>query len=184
MGKKLTFHDHKIPGLKEIIPSKTKDERGAFFRTYCEEEFTEHGIDIRRWPQVNQSENKEKGTFRGLHYQLEPFEESKLVRCVRGSIVDVVVDMRPTSETYLQHEMIHLSADQSNQLFIPAGCAHGFQTLEDHTSLLYFHSCKYDPSRDAGISVFDPKLRISLPLPITSISERDKNFSMLQNTLS
>lgn len=179
MGNMLAFESRTIVGLREIIPRKMEDDRGAFFRTYCQDEFEANGIKIKHWPQINQSFNKEKGTFRGLHFQSAPFEEYKVVRCLQGVILDIVVDLRENSDTYLQHEMIELRSDLANQLFIPAGCAHGFQTLENNTSLLYLHSSNYDPSRDAGVSVFDPKLGITLPLPIASISDRDKNFANL-----
>ena len=133
--------------------------------------------------QVNISSNTLAGTIRGLHYQEEPFLESKLISCIKGSVVDVLLDMRPTSETYGKHASYHLTPG-SGSLLVPPLVAHGFQSLEDETALLYLHSSDYSPKNSQGINPLDPGIGISWPLPISSLSESDRNlpsFSEVKN---
>jgi len=125
--------------------------------------------------QVNISTNTLAGTIRGLHYQVEPFLESKLISCIKGSVIDVLLDMRPTSKTYGKYTSYHLTPD-SGSLLVPPLVAHGFQSLEDETTLLYLHSNDYSPDNSYGVNPLDPGIGISWPLPISSISESDRNL--------
>jgi len=149
-----------------------EDERGWFTRTYCKDEFAEIGF-AKEWVQHNHTYTKQKGTIRGMHYQQLPFAETKLVRCTAGVVHDVVVDLRKTSQTYLQHISVELSSKNQRMLFIPEGLAHGFQTLTEDCELLYCHSRFYNPSSEKGLLYKDPVLNIVWPLNVTQVSERD-----------
>lgn len=151
-----------------------RDERGFFARSFCAREFAEHGLDP-AVTQCNVSFNHLKGTLRGMHYQ-EPASESKLVRVTRGSIWDVIVDLRRDSATYLQHFGVELNADTRQALFIPKGFAHGFQTLTDATEVFYQMSEFYVPGQDQGVRYNDPAFGIAWPLPVTVLSERDRHY--------
>ena len=159
--------------LVEIEPHT--DERGLFARSFCEAEFAAAGLPV-SWPQMNTSFNKIAGTVRGMHYQLEPFEEPKLVRCTQGRVHDVIVDLRPGSATYCRHVGVDLSAQNRNALYVPPGFAHGFQTLEDNSELLYLMGTSYVAEAQAGARWDDPALDIQWPLPISSIAERDAGY--------
>jgi dTDP-4-dehydrorhamnose 3,5-epimerase len=151
------------------------DERGFFARTFCAREFEEHGLS----PvvvQANMSFNRRKGTLRGMHYQLPPAAEAKLVRCTRGAIHDVIVDLRPDSPTHLQGFGVELSADNRTALYVPEVFAHGFQTLEDETEVAYQVSEFYAPGQERGIRHDDPALAIEWPLPVSVISEKDRSW--------
>jgi dTDP-4-dehydrorhamnose 3,5-epimerase len=158
-----------------------KDERGAFTRTFCKKEFSDAGITC-DFVQFNHSWNSLKGTLRGMHYQLPPFRENKLIRCIRGSVHDVIIDLREGSPTFLQHAAIELSEQNSRSLFIPEGFAHGFLTLENNSQLIYHHTEYYKPSFETGLRYDDPILEINWPGPVSVISDRDKNHSLLNNT--
>jgi dTDP-4-dehydrorhamnose 3,5-epimerase len=159
--------------LIEIAP--VKDERGAFARTFCEREFAAHGLEV-RFVQHSLSSNTRKGTLRGMHFQRAPHEEVKLVRCVRGAIWDVILDLRPASPTYLQWQGFELNAANGLQLYIPNGFAHGFQTLEDDSEVFYLISQFYTPDAASGVRHDDPRFAIDWPLPVSVISERDRNW--------
>ena len=142
-------------------------------------------LELTHFPicQVNISTNILRGTIRGLHYQVEPFLEAKLISCIKGSVMDVLLDMRPTSETYGKYASYHLTPG-SGSLLVPPLVAHGFQSLEDETTLLYLHSNDYSPDYSQGVNPLDPGIGISWPLPISSISESDRNlpsFSEVKN---
>lgn len=164
-----------IPDLYLITPRLLEDDRGGFMRVFCKNEMAQAGF-TKELVQINHSYNLRKGTFRGLHFQSKPYEEAKLVRCLKGSICDIVVDIRPESPTFLQHIQIELSAANRQMLYIPEGMAHGFITLEDDTEVLYHHTEFYQPQANTGISVFSELLNISLPVPIRVISEKDRNL--------
>jgi dTDP-4-dehydrorhamnose 3,5-epimerase len=164
-----------LPDLFLIVPRLLEDERGGFMRVFCDRELASVGLK-KAIVQINHSYNLHQGTFRGLHFQKWPYEEAKLVRCIRGSICDIVVDLRPESPAFLQHVQLSLSAANREMLYIPEGMAHGFITLEDNTEVLYLHTEYYRPEANAGISVFSEILAISLPEPIRVISEKDKNL--------
>lgn len=165
--------------IKLIKKTRHEDERGYFERIYCEEEFKEMGI-IESFPQLNLSYNQKKGTLRGLHFQLEPYEESKVVQCIRGRIFDVIVDMRQNEFTYLKWYGVELSDQMDNMLYVPKGFAHGFQTLEDDCRVLYYMGEKFEKSSQSGVNCFSPTINIDWPLKDhIIISEKDRKLKCL-----
>ncbi len=170
-----------IDGAYKITPNKLGDSRGAFARVYCSDIFAAHGLNT-HWVQMNTSINAVQGTVRGLHYQLPPYAEIKLVRCVRGKVFDVFVDLRHGSRTFGQTCTLVLDSDALETVYIPQGCAHGFQTLTDDVELHYTHSAFYNPEHEAGLRFNDPALQIEWPLPFAAISERDKKHPSLETT--
>ena len=181
MGQQLTATKTKLNGVYCITSESFSDERGFFSRWFCAEtlKLLMGGAVIR---QINHSVNLLQGVTRGLHFQHPPAAEYKLVRCIRGKVFDVVVDLRHGSPTLCQHVSIELEAESNNMLLIPPGCAHGFQALEDDSQLLYLHSADYLPQYEGGCRVDDPVLKINWPLPITLLSERDANFPLLDHS--
>lgn len=157
------------------------DNRGGFARTFCKREFEAIG-HVREFVQFNQSFTDLKGTIRGMHFQLPPFKETKLIRCIRGTVYDVIIDLRKDSPTFLQHMAIELSEHNRLSVYAPEGFAHGFQTLTDHAEMIYSHTEYYTPEADAGLYYADPALDIKWPLPVTLVSEKDKNLSLLTPT--
>ncbi|RKP47236.1 dTDP-4-dehydrorhamnose 3,5-epimerase [Cohnella endophytica] len=174
----MKFTETILRGIYIIEPELLEDERGFFARTFCTEELAEAGIEF-QIKQCNVSFNHLKGTIRGMHYQAAPHGEGKIVRCTRGMIYDVVVDIRPESSTYLQWISVTLDEHMPRMLFIPEGFAHGFQTLEDNTEVFYHMNNSYQANFAAGIRWDDPKLGIEWPLSCTGISDRDRNFEEL-----
>lgn len=169
----------KIDSLFVIEPTRLVDDRGFFARTFCETAFREHGIDssIR---QCNVSFNHKRGTLRGMHLQREPHAEAKLVRCTRGAIYDVIVDVRPESPTFCQWVAFELSADNGRQLAIGKGLAHGFQTLTDDTEVFYQMSESFHPTSSTGYHYNDPAFQIEWPLPVVCLSDKDNAWSLIQ----
>lgn len=161
-----------------IAPDPIRDKRGSFARTFCERTFAARGLET-RFVQHSQSVSAMKGTLRGMHYQVAPHTEVKIVSCFTGKIYDVIVDLRPDSQTYRMWQMFELSAENQHLLYIPAGFAHGFQTLTDGACVNYLISAFYEPSASTGVSYDDPALRIKWPLPVSVISERDRSWSPL-----
>lgn len=153
-----------------------EDERGFFARSWCKKEFEEHGLNP-NLVQCNISYNKKKGTLRGMHYQVKPFEEAKLVRCTRGSIYDVIIDLREDSNTYMKWISVELAADNNKMLYVPEGFAHGFQTLEDDTEVTYQMSEFYHPECARGIRWDDKMFEIAWPIEEMIISEKDKSYA-------
>ncbi len=164
-----------VEGVFLIDPERLEDERGFFARTWCEAEFAAHGIQV-SMPQCNISFNRRKGTLRGMHYQREPHGEGKLVRCTMGVLLDVMIDLRPDSPTYLKHVSAELSAENRRMLYGPPGCAHGFQTLQDDTEVFYQMTVPYLPEAAAGVRYNDPAFALSWPLPVAEITERDRGW--------
>ncbi len=154
------------------------DERGWFARTYCKNEFSAIGHHD-EWVQMNHSFTKNKGTIRGMHFQLPPFSEIKLVRCIAGAVYDVIIDLRKNSATFLQSFGVELSAQNKKMIYIPAGFAHGFQALSNDCEMIYHHSQFYTTGAEGGIKYNDPKINISWPLAVTNISERDNQHNLL-----
>ncbi len=171
----MIFTETPLPGAYLIDLEPYSDERGFFARTYCQREFEAHGLTA-EVVQCNTSFNAGKGTIRGLHYQTPPAAEAKLVRCIRGAIFDVIVDLRADSATFGRHFSVELTADNRRALFVPEAFAHGFQTLLHETEVHYQMSAFYDPESAAGFPYNDPKLKIGWPLPVTAISEQDRNW--------
>ena len=154
------------------------DDRGFFARTFCEEEFRARGL-VERFVQCNISWNQRRGTVRGLHYQIPPSSEVKLVRCIAGALLDVIVDLRPASPTYLRSYSVELTAGSRLALYVPEMFAHGFQTLEDSTEAQYQMSEFYAPKLGRGLRFDDPKLGIHWPLSVSSISAQDLSWPFL-----
>ena len=177
MDKKLNITSTSFENLFIIEPNTFHDERGSFSRVFCENEL--HDIFDLQIKQVNHSITKQKGTVRGLHFQYEPNSEVKMVKCIKGAIYDVVVDIRKNSPTFLKTFSIELSKKNQKMLCIPKGFAHGFQTLEDETELLYFHSSIYAPLNEDAINIKDPLLDIKWPLNIINLSKRDESHAFL-----
>ncbi|HUY13370.1 MAG TPA: dTDP-4-dehydrorhamnose 3,5-epimerase [Terriglobia bacterium] len=167
----------KLQGAYIIELEKIEDERGFFARTFCQREFEAHGLN-HRVAQCSTSFNKKKGTLRGMHYQVAPHQETKLVRCTAGAIYDVAVDLRPDSPAFKQWVAVELTEDNRKALYIPAGCAHGFQALVDNTEVHYQISEFYHPEAATGIRWDDPAFGVQWPLREgTILSERDRSYA-------
>ncbi len=158
-----------------IEPERVEDDRGYFARTWCQQEFADRGLDS-ELSQCNISFNHQQGTVRGMHLQLLPFAETKLVRCTHGAMYDVIVDLRPDSPTFQQWTAIDLTADNLKALYVPKGFAHGFQTLTDDTSVFYQMSGCYQPGFARGFRWNDPTFKIDWPLPVKVIADRDRDY--------
>ena len=171
----MQFHSTILPGAWRIDLEPASDTRGYFARTFCESEFLAQGLET-SYRQHSISYSARKGTLRGMHYQREPDGEVKVVRCVKGAIWDVIVDIRPDSPTYCQWVKFELSSERGDQLYIPAGFAHGFQTLCDDVAVNYLISVPYAPQSACGIRYDDPTLGINWPLPVTDISVKDAHW--------
>ena len=174
----MIFTPAPLAGIYTIELDPFMDERGWFARTFCKNEFDAIGHTA-EWVQLNHSFTVETGTIRGMHYQLSPFSEIKLVRCISGAVYDVVIDLRRESATFLQWFGTELSAVNKKMIYIPAGFAHGFQTIADNSELIYHHSQYYSPGVEAAIRYNEPKLNINWPLAVTHISERDAQHPFL-----
>ncbi|MBI4130383.1 dTDP-4-dehydrorhamnose 3,5-epimerase [Candidatus Roizmanbacteria bacterium] len=171
----MIFTKTKLSGAYTIDFEKREDNRGFFARSYCEHEFADQGITF-RVVQGNTSMSKQKGTMRGMHYQEKPYEEDKLIRCTKGAIYDVIIDLRPDSKTYKQWIGVELSADNYHMLYVPKGCAHGFLTLAPDTEVTYLVSEFYTPSAEHGIRYNDPAFMIQWPDKIQVVSKKDASF--------
>lgn len=175
----MIFTPLRLHGAFEIAPEPIADERGFFSRTFCTNEFAAHGLET-ALVQCNISYNRRKGTLRGMHYQKKPHEEAKLVRCTMGAIYDVIIDLRPESQTYKQWVGIELSAQNRKALYIPHGLAHGFLTIADDSEVFYQMSEFFHPECSAGVRWDDPAFAIQWPVDVLVISERDMNYPEFQ----
>jgi dTDP-4-dehydrorhamnose 3,5-epimerase len=171
----MTFVETSIPGVYEIRINAIPDERGFFARTWCRNEFEEHGLESVLL-QCNISYNARKGTLRGMHSQAAPFGESKLVRCTQGAIYDVVLDLRPQSPSFKKWIAVTLTGENRNMVYVPKGCAHGFLTLQDQTEVFYQMSEVYNAESARGVRWDDPAFHISWPEKVEVISERDRSY--------
>lgn len=171
----MKFQETKLPGVFEINVEPFTDHRGFFARSWCKNEFREHDLDP-NVAQCSASFNHKKGTLRGMHYQVPPFAETKLVRCTMGSIFDVAIDLRPGSMTFKNWVGVVLSAENRKALYIPAGCAHGFLALEDKSEVFYMISEFYDANSARGVRWNDPAFAIEWPLQPDVIADRDRNY--------
>jgi dTDP-4-dehydrorhamnose 3,5-epimerase len=169
-----------IANLVVVETTPSTDSRGAFARLYCERELSSV-IGERRIVQINHSCTTGVGTVRGLHFQRPPHTEMKLVRCLKGRVWDVVVDLRPDSSTFLTWHAEELSSSNARMLVIPDGAAHGFQVLESGSELLYLHTAFYTPSAEDGLRFNDPRLAIRWPLHVTEVSKRDASHPLIDN---
>jgi dTDP-4-dehydrorhamnose 3,5-epimerase len=171
----MQFHRTKLAGVFEISLDIIPDERGFFARSWCQQEFRNHGLNP-SLAQCNISFNTHQGTLRGMHYQAPPFPEAKLVRCTKGAIYDVVVDLRADSPTYTQWIAVHLSAADRNMVYVPEGCAHGFLTLEAEAEVFYQMSEFFHPESARGVRWNDPQVKIEWPGEVKVMSERDRSY--------
>jgi dTDP-4-dehydrorhamnose 3,5-epimerase len=171
----MKFHETKILGMFEIHVEPKSDDRGFFARVWCQKEFEDQGLNS-QLVQSSTSFNTQKGTLRGMHYQAAPFPETKVVRCTQGAIYDVVLDLRPQSATFKDWVAVVLTADMRNMVYVPAGCAHGFLTLNDATEVLYQMSEFFHPESSRGVRWDDPAFRIAWPEKVEVISERDRTY--------
>lgn len=167
-----------LAGAYSVDLDRKEDERGFFARSFCQAEFAALQLPTQVL-QCNVSFNRLRGTLRGMHFQREPKAEAKLVRCTRGAIFDVLVDVRPASPTYCRWYGAELTAENGRALFIPEGFAHGFQTLADDSEVFYQMFALYSPEHAAGVRWDDPAFGISWPLPVSSMAERDRNYPLL-----
>jgi dTDP-4-dehydrorhamnose 3,5-epimerase len=171
----MIFAETPLAGAFVITPEPVEDARGSFARTWCRAEFEARGLDV-RIAQCSTSLNRRTGTLRGLHFQVAPFAETKLVRCTRGAIHDVIVDLRPGSPTFTRHFAVRLSAEDRTMLYVPPGFAHGFQTLEDDTEVFYQISEFHAPAHARGVRWDDPAFGIAWPPAERIISEQDRSY--------
>lgn len=172
------FSETSLSGAKLVDLDRIEDDRGFFSRIFCRQEFNHAGLkeDV---AQANLSFNRHKGTVRGMHYQVEPALETKFVRCIRGAVLDVIVDVRKGSPTYLHHFDVELTAENRQAIYIPANFAHGFQTLEDNSEVMYMVSGFYAAEHERGLRYNDPALSIAWPLPVSHVSSKDTTWPLL-----
>lgn len=171
----MKFHETELEGAYIIELEKLEDSRGFFARTFCQKELEDHGL-APTVAQANVSSNAKAGTLRGMHYQLPPYEEAKLIRCTRGALYDVIVDLRPDSVSYKRWLGVELTANNYRMLYVPANFAHGFITLEDDTEAIYFVSEFYTPGSERGLRWDDSQFNIKWPHPVDVISEKDASW--------
>jgi dTDP-4-dehydrorhamnose 3,5-epimerase len=157
--------------------NRISDDRGFFARVWCQDEFNRHGM-VADWVQANVGRSVRAGTLRGIHYQRDPHAEAKLVRCTRGAVYDVVLDLRPASPSYLRWASVTLDAEEHTMLYIPEGCAHGYQTLAHDSEITYFASAPYDRDAATGVRYDDPAFGIKWPLAVEVISEQDARWEL------
>jgi len=176
----MKFIKTKIDGAYIIETNKVVDERGFFVNSWNKKEFRENNLDV-NLTECNIAFNNKKGTIRGLHYQIPPSDGSKLVRCIRGSIWDIAVDLRPNSKTFKQWFNVELNEENNKLNYIPPGCAHGYQTLEDNSEMLYLMSQEYDLKYERGLKYSDPVFNIPFPLEVSNISKKDLSWDFFES---
>ena len=174
----MIFNETKLRGAFTIDIERLEDSRGFFARTFCQKEFADHGLKP-VIAQANVAFNKARGTLRGMHFQYPPAAETKLVRATRGAILDIIVDLRPESPTYLHHISVELSAANGRALYVPERFAHGYQVLEDQTETSYQVGEFYTPGAEGGLLYNDPRLGLSWPLPVGEMSAKDAKWLLL-----
>jgi dTDP-4-dehydrorhamnose 3,5-epimerase len=175
----MVFTETKLKGAFIIDLERREDSRGFFARAFCQHEFQDHGLKP-IIAQANVAFNHKKGTMRGMHFQFPPAAETKLVRCTRGAILDIIVDLRPESATYLQHVAVELTEDNGRALYVPERFAHGYQVLQDKTETSYQVGEFYAPGSESGLLYSDPRLKLEWPLPVAVISEKDEHWKTLE----
>ena len=176
----MKFIKTQIDGAYIIETSKVADERGSFINSWNKKEFNKNNLEV-NLTECNIAFNNKKGTIRGLHYQIPPYDGAKLVRCIKGRIWDVAVDLRPNSKTFKQWFSIELNEKNNNLNYIPSGCAHGYQTLEDNSEMLYLMSQEYMLKYERGLKYNDPFFNIPFPLEVSSISKKDRSWNFFEN---
>jgi dTDP-4-dehydrorhamnose 3,5-epimerase len=175
----MIFTETKLRGAFVLEIERHEDNRGFFARKFCQREFEQHGLKP-VIAQANVAFNRKKGTVRGMHFQYPPAAETKLVRATRGAILDLIVDLRPESPTYLQHVAVELGADNHRSLYVPERFAHGYQVLEDGTETSYDVGEFYTPGAEGGLRHDDPRLGLQWPLPIGEMSGKDRSWKLLE----
>jgi dTDP-4-dehydrorhamnose 3,5-epimerase len=173
----MKFSQTAVQGAWLVEVNRITDDRGFFARVWCQDEFTQHGIEA-GWVQANVGLSIRAGTLRGMHYQRDPHAEAKLVRCTRGAVYDVALDLRPASPSYLRWVGVTLDASEHTMLYIPEGCAHGYQTLADDSEIVYFTSAPYDRDAATGARYDDPAFGIEWPLAVEVISGQDAGWEL------
>ena len=176
----MIFIETKLKGAYILEVERREDNRGFFARAFCQQEFTRHDLKP-IIAQTNIAFSKKRGTLRGMHFQYPPAPETKLVRCTRGAILDIIVDLRPESPSYLDHVAVELSADNFRALYVPERFAHGYQVLEDNTETSYQVGEFYTPSAEGGLLYNDPRLGLAWPLPASEISPKDDAWRLLED---
>jgi dTDP-4-dehydrorhamnose 3,5-epimerase len=176
MSGRLAWTPTRLMGVQEVVRTPLRDSRGSLTRLFCAEELLSAGWEV-GIAQINHTHTARKGTIRGMHLQHAPYDEFKLVTCIRGAVHDVAVDLRAGSPSLLAHHATTLSAENGRGLLIPPGCAHGFQSLCNDAELIYLHSAPYVPEAESGVSALDPLLSIRWQLPVSIISDRDASYS-------
>src|SRR3954452_7779415 len=176
----MIFTETRLKGAFLVDIERREDSRGFFARVFCQKEFEERGLKP-VIAQANIAFNNRRGTVRGMHFQYPPAAETKFVRATRGSILDIIVDLRPESPTYLQHVAVELTADNHRGLYVPERFAHGYQVLEDATETSYQVGAFYTPGAEGGLLHDDPALGLTWPLPVTEISDKDRSWPLLEN---
>jgi dTDP-4-dehydrorhamnose 3,5-epimerase len=174
----MLFTETKLAGAYVIDLERREDERGFFARAFCQREFADRSLNT-RIAQSNVAFNRDAGTLRGMHFQFPPAAETKLVRCTRGAIVDMIVDVRPESPTYLEHVAVELTAENGRALYVPERFAHGYQVLADETETSYQVGEFYAPELEGGLRFDDPRLGLEWPLPVVEMSEKDRGWLLL-----
>jgi dTDP-4-dehydrorhamnose 3,5-epimerase len=175
----MVFTETRLKGAFIIDLERREDSRGFFARAFCQHEFQDHGLKP-IIAQANVAFNHKKGTMRGMHFQFPPAAETKLVRCTRGAILDIIVDLRPEGATYLEHVAVELTEDNGRALYVPERFAHGYQVLRDKTETSYQVGEFYAPGSESGLLYSDPRLKLEWPLPVAVISEKDELWKTLE----
>ena len=178
----MKFQELEIPGAWLIEPELVSDERGVFRRHFCTEEFQKHGIDC-SVSQGNISENPTTFTLRGFHFQIAPYQEGKTISCITGGVYDIIVDLRPSSKTYLKWTAVSISANNRKSLHIPTGCANAYLTMEPNTTIHYYMSQKYVPESYRGFSYDDPAFYFVWPMPPRLVSKKDLALPLFDSSL-
>jgi dTDP-4-dehydrorhamnose 3,5-epimerase len=176
----MIFTETVLRGAFIIDLERREDDRGFFARAFCQSEFKDHGLNP-LIAQANIGFNKRRGTVRGMHFQFPPAAESKLVRVTRGAVLDIIVDLRPESPTYLQHTTVELTQDNRRGIYIPERFAHGYQVLADDTETTYQVGEVYTPGAEGGLPYDDPALKLPWPLPVTAMSDKDRQWKPLSD---
>jgi dTDP-4-dehydrorhamnose 3,5-epimerase len=174
----MLFAETKLKGAFIIDLERREDDRGFFARAFCQNEFAAHGLKP-VIAQANIGFNRRKGTVRGMHFQYPPAAETKLVRCSRGGVLDIIIDLRPESPTYLEHIIVELTAENHRGIYIPERFAHGYQAVADDTETTYHVGEFYTPGAEGGLPFDDPRLNLHWPLPVTVISDKDRAWAPL-----
>lgn len=180
MGNGMKFTESPLEGSYIIEPEPFIDGRGLFYRMFCKKEFEQIGFK-KEIVQINHSLTRQVGAIRGMHYQIPPVSEIKIIRCIKGAVYDVIIDIRTHSPTFRMWYGIEISKKNMKMVFIPEGFAHGFQVIDGPAELIYHHTEFYSPSHERGLRFDDPLLAINWPLNVTVVSEKDRNYSLINN---